>query len=135
MEPDAPGGPTVGAGASPACVVDARPDAAPPIVWALDDALLSLPLLLLCRPAGGNQGWLAGCACGGKNGVQLAPTQPAGASTGTTAALRAEGGPVPIPLVAVTVNVYGCRGRLLIVQLSGPDDHVQVRPPGAAVAV
>ena len=63
-----------------------------------------------------------------------APVGAPGAPSGVTGDDAAEGAPVPVPLVAVTVNVYAVPlVRPLTVQ--GLEAPVQVRPPGDEVTV
>ena len=58
------------------------------------------------------------------------------AASGVTLLDGSEAGPVPTPLVAVTMKVYGVPlVRLGTVQVSGPLAQVQVLPSGVLVTV
>jgi hypothetical protein len=55
---------------------------------------------------------------------------------GVTGLEAPDAGPIPTPLVAVTVNVYTVQGvRPVTRQDSGPLVQLQVRPSGELVAV
>ena len=69
-------------------------------------------------------------------GTPDTPVGAPGTVAGVTGADALDAGPVPTPLVAVTMNVYAVPFvNPLTVQLNGPDDQAHVAPPGDAVAV
>ena len=68
--------------------------------------------------------------------VATTPVGEPGTVDGVTLLEAIEGKPVPTPLVAVTVNVYGVPFvRVETVHESGPVVQVQVLPPGDEVTV